>query len=147
LREARAPVGLGVDGAASQEAGRMVEELRQALYLARLAGGPTALTARDALEMATMGGARCLGRADEIGSLEPGKLADLALWRLDGIGQGGIADPVAALVFGSAPPLRLLAVGGRIIVEDDELRTADEDALARDLVRASQDLARKVGAA
>ena len=147
LREARAPVGLGVDGAASQEAGRMVDELRQALYLARLAGGPAALTARDALEMATMGGARCLGRADEIGSLEPGKLADLALWRLDGIGQGGIADPVAALVFGSAPPLRLLAVGGRIIVEDDELRTADEDALARDLVRASQDLARKVGAA
>ena len=80
--------------------------------------------------MATIGGARCLGRADEIGSLEPGKLADLALWRLDGLGHAGIADPVAALVFGSAPPLELLTVGGAVVVERDELRTADEDTLA-----------------
>jgi cytosine/adenosine deaminase-related metal-dependent hydrolase len=141
LREAGAPVGLGVDGAASQEAGRLVDELRQALYLARLAGGPAAFAARDALAMATMGGARCLGRADEIGSLEPGKLADLALWRLDGIGHAGIADPIAALVLGSAPPLRLLTVGGRVVVEDDELRTVDEDSLARDLARASREVA------
>ena len=56
---------------------------------------------------------RCLGRADEIGSLEPGKLADLALWRLDGLGHAGIADPVAALVLGAPPPLELLLVGGR----------------------------------
>lgn len=139
LLDAGAPVGLGVDGAASQEAGRLVEELRQALYAARNrdGAGPTALSARQALSMATIGGARCLGRADEIGSLEPGKLADLALWRVDGLGHTGIIDPVAALVFGAAPPLELLSVGGRIVVERDELRTADEASLVADLSRAS----------
>jgi cytosine/adenosine deaminase-related metal-dependent hydrolase len=141
LLDAGVPVGLGVDGAASQEAGRLVDEMRQALYAARTLGspvpaGPRALTAREALTMATIGGARCLGRDDEIGSLEPGKLADLALWRIDGLGHVGIADPVAALVFGSAPPLSLLTVGGRVIVSDDELRTADEPTLAADLARA-----------
>jgi 8-oxoguanine deaminase len=139
LLDAGVPVGLGVDGAASQEAGRLVDELRQALYAARNrdGAGPTALTARQALSMATIGGARCLGRANEIGSLEPGKLADLALWRVDGLGHAGITDPVAALVFGTAPPLELLTVGGRIVVERDELRTADEASLAADLRRAS----------
>jgi cytosine/adenosine deaminase-related metal-dependent hydrolase len=94
------------------------------------------LTARRALALATIGGARCLGRADEIGSLEPGKLADLALWRLDGLGHAGIADPVTALVLGSAPPLELLTVGGSVVVERDELRTADEAAVTADLRRA-----------
>jgi cytosine/adenosine deaminase-related metal-dependent hydrolase len=132
-------VGLGVDGAASKEAGRLIDELRQALYAARNrdAAGPTALSARQALSMATIGGARCLGRANEIGSLEPGKLADLALWRVDGLGHTGISDPVAALVFGAAPPLELLTVGGREVVARDELRTADEASLAADLRRAS----------
>jgi cytosine/adenosine deaminase-related metal-dependent hydrolase len=138
LLDAGVPVGLGVDGAASQEAGRMVDELRQALYAARNrdGAGPTALTARETLAMATIGGARCLGRADELGSLEPGKLADLALWRIDGLGHAGITDPIAALVFGAAPPLELLTVGGRVVVERDELRTADEASLASDLSRA-----------
>jgi cytosine/adenosine deaminase-related metal-dependent hydrolase len=142
LIDAGAPVGLGVDGAASQEAGRLVDELRQAVYSARGRGGPTALSARQALEMATMGGARCLGRADDVGSLEPGKLADLALWRLDGVGHVGIDDPVTALVFGSAPPLRLVTVGGRTVVEDGVLQTEDEESLARDLFRASQEMKR-----
>ncbi|MGE5826977.1 MAG: 8-oxoguanine deaminase [Micromonosporaceae bacterium] len=142
LLDAGVPVGLGVDGAASQEAGRMVDELRQSLYLARLRGGPRALTAREALWMATVGGARCLGRAGEIGSLEPGKLADLALWRLDGVGHAGIDDPVTALVFGSAPPLRLLVVGGQVVVEDGVLQTEDERSLARDLLRASREMRR-----
>ncbi len=132
MLDAGVPVGLGVDGAASQEAGRLVDAGPTG------PAGPKALTAREALAIATIGGARCLGRDDEIGSLEPGKLADLALWRLDGLGHAGIADPVAALVFGSAPPLELLTVGGRVIVERDELRTADEAALAADLRRASQ---------
>jgi cytosine/adenosine deaminase-related metal-dependent hydrolase len=154
LLDVGAPVGLGVDGAASQEAGRLVEEMRQAMYAARQRGavgalarrpgevaGPTALTARQALAMATIGGARCVGRADEIGSLEPGKLADLALWRLDGLGHAGIADPVAALVFGAASPLELLTVGGAVVVERDELRTADEGTLARDLAHACREIA------
>ncbi|OLB74872.1 MAG: 8-oxoguanine deaminase [Actinobacteria bacterium 13_2_20CM_2_71_6] len=126
LLAAGAPVGLGVDGAASQEAGQLGAELRQALYAARLRGGPSALTARQALELGTIGGARCLGRAGEIGSLEPGKLADIALWQLDGLGHDNIADPVAALVFGPPAPVELLLVGGRPVVERDELQTADE---------------------
>ena len=81
------------------------------------------MTARQALWLATMGGARCLGRQDELGSLEPGKQADLALWRIDRLEHAGIADPVAALVFGVLPPLALLLVGGRTVVVDGEIRT------------------------
>ncbi|MGH8793886.1 MAG: 8-oxoguanine deaminase [Stackebrandtia sp.] len=131
LTDARAPVGLGVDGAASQEAGMLSEELRQALYTARQLGGPAAMTSRQALALGTIGGARVLGRADEIGSLEAGKLADIALWRLDGLAHADIADPVAALVTGAPAPLALLTVGGKTIVEDGELRTADVEELAR----------------
>ena len=98
------------------------------------------MTFRQALWLATMGGARCLGRQDEIGSIEPGKLADLALWRLDGVDHAGIADPVAALVFGPQPPLKLLLVGGRTVVSDNELRTAPADDLARELKAASAKL-------
>lgn len=137
LLDAGAPVGLGVDGAASNESGGLVEELHQALLQARQRGGPRALTARQALWLGTMGGARCLGRADELGSVEPGKLADLALWRLSGVAHAGIADPVAALVLGGPPPLALLLVGGRPVVADDELRTADEVEIARELRAAS----------
>jgi cytosine/adenosine deaminase-related metal-dependent hydrolase len=78
-----------------------------------------------------MGGAQCLGWEGELGSLEPGKLADIALWRMDGIGHADIADPVAALVLGPPPPLSLLLVGGRTVVEDADLRTADVSAVAR----------------
>jgi cytosine/adenosine deaminase-related metal-dependent hydrolase len=135
LLQAGAPVGLGVDGAASQEAGMMVEELRQAMYASRLRAGTSdpsvALNARDALYLGTMGGARNLGRQNEIGSLEPGKLADIALWRLDGLGHADIADPVAALVFGPPAPLKLLMVGGNPVVVDDALTNADEGALAQ----------------
>lgn len=140
LLDARVPVGLGVDGAASQEAGQLGPELRQALYLARLRGGPAALTARESLALGTIGGARCLGRDDELGSLEPGKLADIALWRLDGLGHAGIDDPVAALVLGPPAPLRLLLVGGRAVVQDGVLSTVDEAAVAASLTRAARTL-------
>ena len=118
----------------------MTAELHAALLVARLRGGPGALTARQALALGTIGGARCLGRADEIGSLEPGKLADVALWRLDGQPHAGIDDPVAALVLGSRPPLRMLLVDGEVVVEDDVLLTADEPALAADAARAARRL-------
>ena len=78
LLDAGSPVGLGVDGVASNEAGGLGEEMRQALLTARARSGPRALSVRDALWLATRGGARCLGRDDELGSLEPGKLADVA---------------------------------------------------------------------
>lgn len=137
------PVGLGVDGPASQEANQLGAELRQALYTARQRGGPGALTAREALALGTIGGARCLGRADQLGSLEVGKLADLALWRLDGLGHVGIDDPVAALVFGPPARLDLLLVGGEPVVDNGELRTVDERELARGVRRAHRALVRR----
>jgi cytosine/adenosine deaminase-related metal-dependent hydrolase len=145
LLAAGVPAGLGVDGAASNESGSLHDELRQAALLARSAGGPTALTVRQALEMATLGGARLLGRGAELGSLEPGKLADLALWRLDTLPHAGIADPVAALVLGSRPPLELLLVNGRPVVERDQLVTIDEAAAAAAASRASAKLTARAG--
>jgi cytosine/adenosine deaminase-related metal-dependent hydrolase len=141
---AGAPVGLGVDGAASNEDGGLGVELRQSAYLARLRGGPAALSARDALRLATMGGARCLGRQDELGSLEPGKLADLAVWRLDGVEHAGIADPVAALVLGALPRIALLLAGGEPVVEDGVCATVSEPAAAAALRSASAALLEKV---
>ncbi len=137
------PVGLGVDGAASNEAGQLAPEMRQALFLARLAGGAEALTVRQPLALATIHGARCLGRQDEIGSLEVGKLADIALWRLDDLGHAGIEDPVAALVLGPTPRVGLLLVGGRPVVENGELKTAGEGEIADEIAAASRRLAGK----
>ena len=140
LRDAGVPVGLGVDGAASNEASSLVEEARHALLFARARGGPEALGVRDALELATIGGARVLGWDDQIGSLEVGKLADIALWRLDGLGHAGVVDPVAGLVLGSRPPLELLLVGGSRVVSGDRLVTADEESLAAQAVSAGERL-------
>ena len=142
LTRAGAPVGLGVDGAASNEAGELGLELRQALLAARLAGGPASMTAREALALGTIEGARCLGREAELGSLEPGKLADVALWRVD----ADIEDPVAALVLGAPRPVELLLVGGRAVVDGGELRTANVEAVAADLARESARLAARVEA-
>lgn len=138
LLDAGAPVGLGVDGVASNEAGDLVGEVRQALLTARAAGGPRALRTREALWLATRGSARCLGRDDELGSLEPGKLADVAVWRLDGLDHAGIDDPVAALVLGPPPRLELLLRGGVPIVEGGRLTCADD--LAHELRAASRRL-------
>ena len=145
LRDAGVAVGLGVDGAASNEACALLEEARHALLFARAKGGPQALTVRDALDMATMGGAKVLGRADEIGSLEVGKLADIAVWRLDTLPHIDIVDPIAALVLGSPPPLELLLVGGRPIVERDHLVTVDTDSFATEVRNASRELLRRAG--
>jgi cytosine/adenosine deaminase-related metal-dependent hydrolase len=140
LLDARVPVGLGVDGAASQEVSHLGAELRQALYTARLRGGPGAMNAREALALGTIGGARCLGRQDDLGSIEVGKLADLVLWRLDGLGHDGIDDKVAALVFGPPAPVELALVGGKPVVERAALVNADADTLARRARRAHRKL-------
>ncbi len=145
LLSADVPVGLGVDGAASNEAGDLAIELRHSLLAARAQHGPAALTTRQALSMATIGGARCLGREDELGSLEPGKIADLALWRLDDLGHAGIDDAVAALVLGPRAELALLTVGGRVVVENGELRTADVEAVAREAASATRRLHDRAG--
>ncbi|MCM2392779.1 8-oxoguanine deaminase [Streptomyces albipurpureus] len=126
------PVGLGVDGTASNESGELHTELRNALLINRLGRhGESALTARAALRLGTHGGAQVLGRAEQIGSLEVGKLADLVLWRLDTLAHASIADPVTALVFGAAAPVTLSLINGRAVVEDNRLTTVDEDDIAR----------------
>ncbi|RKN06972.1 8-oxoguanine deaminase [Streptomyces radicis] len=143
LLAAGVPVGLGVDGTASNESGELHTELRNALLVSRL--GPhreNALDARASLRLATRGGARVLGREAEIGSLEPGKLADVVLWDLTGLGHSTIADPVAALVLGPPAPVTLSLVGGVPIVEAGHLTTADERTVAREARVQSQRLAR-----
>jgi cytosine/adenosine deaminase-related metal-dependent hydrolase len=122
-------VGLGVDGSASNERGDLALEVKQALLVARGRGGPAALTAREALRLATRGGAAVLQR-DDIGSIERGKCADLAVWRTDGLELGGADDFVAGVVL--AAPLRVdrLYVGGEEVVRDGHLVRADESAIA-----------------
>ncbi|MFF4754578.1 8-oxoguanine deaminase [Streptomyces sp. NPDC002514] len=143
LLAAGVPVGLGVDGTASNESGELHTELRNALLINRLgAHREAALTARQALRLATFGGARVLGRAAEIGSLEPGKLADLVLWNLGTLAHASIADPVAALVLGAAAPVTASFVNGRQIVADGRLLHVDEDAVARSTRAEAQRLAR-----
>ena len=136
LLEAGAPVGLGVDGSASNESGDMLAEVRMALLAARGPvgrpdGDPGAMSAREALRVATRGGAACLGRADELGSLEPGKRGDVALFSVEGLRFAGAeADPVAALVLCGPQRVRHLFVEGRRVVRDGHLSNADEDAIA-----------------
>ncbi len=123
LLDARAPVGLGVDGAASNEAGQLMPEMKQALYFARLRSGrPDALSPGQALELGTSGGGLCLGRPD-LGLLEVGAPADIAVWPADDIED--IADPIAGLVLGPSRKVRHLLVGGDVVVEDAALTSVD----------------------
>jgi cytosine/adenosine deaminase-related metal-dependent hydrolase len=124
-------VGLGVDGPASNERSDLFFEVKQALLVARGRGGPTAMTCREALRLATRGGAAVLGRRD-IGSLEAGKCADLAIWRTDGLELGGAEDRVAGIVLSAPHRVDRLVVGGRDIVRDSQLLTAEEDTIARE---------------
>jgi cytosine/adenosine deaminase-related metal-dependent hydrolase len=122
-------VGLGVDGSASNERSDLLHEVKQALLVARGQGGPTALTAREALRLGTRGGAAVLGR-DDIGSLEPGKQADLAIWRTDVLELGGAEDPVAGLVLSAPHRVDRLVVGGRDVVRGGSLIHAEEQEIA-----------------
>jgi cytosine/adenosine deaminase-related metal-dependent hydrolase len=131
LLDADVPVGLGVDGSASNERGDLVLEVTQAHLVARGRGDPAALTVRDALRLATRGGARVLGR-DDIGSLEPGKCADFAVWATDGLELGGAEDLVAALVLSGPHRVERLYVGGEETVRDARLVGADEEEIARE---------------
>jgi cytosine/adenosine deaminase-related metal-dependent hydrolase len=131
LLEAGAPVGLGVDGSASNDASNMLAEVRQALLAHRVGTPPERwITAEEALRMATRGGARCLGR-DDVGSLEPGKAADLILVDMRRLSYAGAgSDPLAALVFSPWPePVDTVMVNGRLVVEGGALRGVDVPAL------------------
>jgi cytosine/adenosine deaminase-related metal-dependent hydrolase len=143
-----ARVGLGVDGSASNEDANIATEMHQALYLARLRAAiqgrddaPTALDARSGWRLATAGGAACLGRED-CGTLEVGKCADVALFRIDDLVHAGMADPLAGLAL--APPARaeVVIVNGKVVVRGGRLLTADEDEVARDIATASRAISR-----
>jgi cytosine/adenosine deaminase-related metal-dependent hydrolase len=143
LVNAGARVGLGVDGAASNEDANLAMEVHQALYLARARAAmhgrndaPVALDARGAWRLATQGGAECLGR-DDCGSLEVGKCADIALFRVDDLPHAGVADRLAGLAL--APPSRasFVVVNGRVVVRDGRLLTADEDEIASQIAATS----------
>jgi cytosine/adenosine deaminase-related metal-dependent hydrolase len=131
LLDAGVRVGLGVDGSASNERSDLFLEVKQALLVARGRHGPLAMTAREALRLATRGGASVLGR-DEIGSLEPGRRANIAVWPLDGLELAGATDPVAGLVFSAPHRVDRLFVGGEEIVREGRLVRADEVEIARE---------------
>ena len=155
LMDLGVPVGLGVDGSASNDAGHLLNEARQAMLLARVIkalepfgcdAGPGEMTPRDALWLATRGGAQVLGRSD-IGQIAPGLCADLALFRTDTLAMAGAAvhDPVGALMLCSSGQADYTVVNGRVVVSAGEVTTVDigplierHNALARALVQAAQ---------
>ncbi len=141
--DAGVPVGLGVDGSASNDGSHLLAEARMALLLQRVMGNPAGLSADETLWIATRGGAEVLGR-DDVGQLAPGMAADFIGLRLDTLGfaGGAVHDPVAAAVFCQPPNVNLSVINGKVIVEDGQLLTLDlppiierHNAIARRMVR------------
>lgn len=139
MRDAGVSVGLGVDGSASNDAGNLMLEARQAMLLQRVSKGADAMSAREALEIATRGGAEVLGRTD-CGVLAVGKRADIALWDVSGIESAGSWDPAALLLAGPAT-VKHLFVEGRQIVRDHQITTLDMPRLIERQNRMAQQLA------
>jgi cytosine/adenosine deaminase-related metal-dependent hydrolase len=129
LLRAGCPVGLGVDGSASNDSSAMLLEVRQSLMLGRLGAGADGFSVWDALELATVGGARCLGREGALGRLVPGYAADVAVFDIADLGHSGTIDPVAGLVLCAPARVKHLFIGGKWIVEDGRIRELDVDAL------------------
>ncbi len=129
MRDWGVPVGLGVDGSASNDAGHLLGEARQAMLLQRANGNPQAMSARESLEIATLGGAAVLGR-DDIGALAPGMAADIAAFRVDTPAFAGAQhDLAAALMFCAPQQVDLNIINGRVVVKDGRLTTVDLRAL------------------
>lgn len=145
MRRAGVPVGLGVDGSASNDGAHMLGEARQAMLLQRVGHGPAAMSAREALEIATLGGARVLGR-DDIGALAPGMSADVVAFDLRGVGHAGAGhDPVAALVFCQPTGVALSVVNGRVLIREGHFTQLELPPLLarhRELARALYERAR-----
>ena len=141
MRDHGVPVGLGVDGSASNDGASMIGEVRQALLLQRVGFGPDAMTAREALEIATLGGAKVLNRND-IGALAPGMVADFVAFSLGHVAYAGaLHDPLAALVFCTPTHVDTSVINGRVVVQDGRITTVDlplvlerHNQLARQLV-------------
>ena len=142
LRAAGVNVGLGVDGCASNDAAHLLGEARQAMLLARVGFGPAAMNARQALELATLGGAKVLNR-DDIGALAPGMSADLVAFSTGGLDLAGAAvhDPVAALVFCTPQSVRHSIINGKPVVADGQLLPLDLQPLVATHNRLARQLA------
>lgn len=142
MRDARVKVGLGVDGSASNDSSHLLAEARMALLLQRVGGDPAAMSAREALEIATLGGASVLGR-DDIGALAPGMAADFIGYRLDTLPlAGALTDPLGALLFCQPGTVDLSVINGRVVVQDGHLLTQDVSLLAEQHNRQSLRLIR-----
>ena len=139
MRDAGVPVGLGVDGSASNDSGNLMLEARQAMLLQRVALGADRMSAREALEIATRGGADVLGRPD-CGRLAVGKRADIAIWDVSGVESAGSWDP-AALVLAGPTRVRDLLVEGRRVVRDGQIATIDLPRVLEDQRRLARRLA------
>ncbi len=139
FRAAGVPVGIGCDGSASTDCASLWLETRGALLLGRLRHGPSAMQARDALEMATLGGAACLGRRGEIGTLQPGAAGDLVVWPMEGVQFAGAhTDPVEAWLRCGPVAARHTIVGGQMVVADGRLTHPDLDARLAQHARVSR---------
>jgi cytosine/adenosine deaminase-related metal-dependent hydrolase len=142
MRRAGVRVGLGVDGSASNDAGHMLAEARMAMLLQRAGGDPAAMSGREALELATRGGAAVLGR-DDIGALAVGMAADFIAVDLNQVAFAGAwSDPAAALVFCAPPQVAYSVINGRVVVREGQLTTIDlpkvlrqHNAFARELAQ------------
>ena len=145
--DAGVPVGLAVDGSASNDTSDMLGEARQAMLVHRVKSGVASMPARDALRLATRGGAAVVGR-DDIGQLAPGKCADLAIFDVDRLDYAGSAgDPVASLLFcGASHRTKWTIVNGKVVVADGRLVNADEKQVTRAANAACLDLLRQAGA-
>lgn len=141
MRDAGVPLGLGVDGSASNDAGNLVAEARMAMLLQRVASGPGAMSPREALRIATRGGAEVLGRGDHLGQIRPGFRADLAIWDVSGVEAAGSWDPAALLLAGPTR-VRDLLVEGRRVVAEGRVLTLDLPATLADQRRLAEALAR-----
>jgi len=146
MRDARVPIGLGVDGSASNDSSHLLAEARQCMLLQRVMGNPLAMGAREALEIATLGGAQVLGR-DDIGALAPGMAADVIAFDVSGVAHSGAAahDPLAALVFCHPQNVDLAIVNGKVLVQEGKPLHLDlpvlvekHNAAARALVERAQ---------
>lgn len=125
-RDAGVKVGLGVDGSASSDAGSLITEARQAMLLARVRSGADQMKAREALEIATLGGAQVLGRGAELGAIEVGKRADIAIWDMNNVQMAGAWDPIAALALNGPHRVKHLLVEGKPVVSEFNLLNVEQ---------------------
>ena len=130
LRAAGVHVGLGVDGSSSADSASMWLEARQAMLLAKLRNGAAAGTARMSLEIATLGGAGCLGRVGEIGEISVGAVGDLAIWSLTGVAfAGAVADPIEAWLRCGPTGAKHTIVNGKLVVDNGQLVSNKVDSM------------------